>query len=61
MLMNFRHPSCIAAAFAKKLKFNEKEVNSAPPYSNNECGITIDRDMDGVANIIYMLLIKKER
>ncbi len=46
-----------------KVKFNEKEVNSVLCCSNNECRITIERDINGVSNM-YMLLTKmvqKER
>jgi hypothetical protein len=40
-----------------KVKFNEKEVNSVLRCINNECRMTIDRDITG-ASKIYMLLTK---
>ncbi len=46
-----------------KAKYNGKEINSVLCCSNNKCGITIDRDINGARNI-YMLLEKisqKER
>ena len=30
-----------------KVKYNSKEINSFLHCSNNECGITIDHDMNG--------------
>jgi transposase len=46
-----------------KVKYNGKEINGILHCSNNECGITIDSDINGTRNI-YMLLekmIQKER
>jgi transposase len=46
-----------------KVKVHGKEINSVLRCSNNECGITIDHDINGARNI-YMLLekmIQKER
>jgi transposase len=40
-----------------KVKFNGKEINSVLRCSNNECGITIDHDINGARNI-FMLLKK---
>jgi transposase len=46
-----------------KVKFNGKEINSVLRFSNNECGITIDRDINGARNIFMLLekMIQKER
>jgi hypothetical protein len=46
-----------------KVKYNGKEINSVLHCSINQCGITIDCDING-AMIIFMLLkkmIQKER
>ena len=40
-----------------KVKFDGKEINSVLRCSNNECGITIDRDINGAKNI-FMLFSK---
>jgi hypothetical protein len=40
-----------------KVKYNDKAVNSVLRCSNNECGITIDRDIKGASNL-FMLLTK---
>jgi transposase len=46
-----------------KVKFNGKEINSILCCSNNKCGITIDRDINGARNIFMLLekMIQKER
>ena len=54
---------CCCHCETAKVKYKDKAVNSVLRCSNNECGITIDRDINGAANI-YMLLtkmIQKER
>lgn len=38
-------------------KYNGKEINGILYHSNNDCGITIDCDVNG-ANNIFLLLIK---
>jgi transposase len=63
--MSFVRPSYAAICHCEKakVKFNEKEINSVLHCSNDECGITIDCDINGARNI-YMLLekmIQKER
>jgi len=46
-----------------KVKFNGKEINSVLRCSNNECRITIDRDINSARNIFMLLekMIQKER
>jgi transposase len=46
-----------------KVKFNGKEINSVLHCSNNECGITIDCDINGARNILMLLekMIQKDR
>jgi transposase len=46
-----------------KVKFNGKEINSVLCCSNNECGITIDHDINSARNIFMLLekMIQKER
>jgi transposase len=46
-----------------KVKFNGKEINIVLRCSNNECGITIDHDINGARNIFMLLekMIQKER
>ncbi len=46
-----------------KVKYNGKEINSVLCCSNNECGITIDHDINGARNISMLLekIIQKER
>jgi transposase len=46
-----------------KVKFNGKDINSALCCSNNECRITIERDINGARNIFMLLekMIQKER
>jgi transposase len=46
-----------------KVKFNGKEINSVLHCSNNECGITIDHDINGARNIfmLFKKIIQKER
>ena len=54
---------CCCYSETAKVKFNKKEINSVLRCSNNECGITIDRDINGASNI-YMLvtkMVQKER
>jgi hypothetical protein len=64
--MSFIHSSWAAIVIAKrqmaKVKYNGKEINSVLHCSNNECGITIDCDINGTRNI-FMLpekMIQKE-
>jgi transposase len=62
--MSFVHPSYAAIVIVKwQGKFNGKEINSVLRCSNNECGITIDRDINGARNIFMSLekMIQKER
>jgi hypothetical protein len=65
--MSFSHPSCAAIVIVKwqKSTIMEKKsiVFSIAHCSNNECGITIDCDINGVRNIYILLenMIKKER
>jgi hypothetical protein len=46
-----------------KVKYNGKEINSALHCSSNDCGITIDCDINGAMNIFMLLekMIQKER
>jgi len=46
-----------------KVKFNGTEINNVLHCSNNECGITIDRDIIGARNIFMLLekMIQKDR
>ena len=46
-----------------KVKYNGKEINSALCYSNNDCGMTIDCDINGTRNIFMLLekMIQYER
>lgn len=46
-----------------KVKFDGKEVNSVLRCSNNECGITIDRDINGAKNIfmLFSRMLKGEK
>jgi hypothetical protein len=54
---------CCCHSETAKVKFNEKEINSVLRCSNNECGITIDRDINGASNIFMLLtkMVQKER
>ncbi len=54
---------CCCYSETAKVKFNEKEINSVLHCSNNECGITIDRDINGASNIFMLLtkMVQKER
>lgn len=45
---------CCCSHCTQKVCFDGKEVNSVLRCTNNECGITIDRDINGSKNI-YML------
>ena len=51
---------CYCHCEMAKVKFNGNEINinSVLHCSNNECGITIDHDINGAGNI-FMLLEKK--
>jgi transposase len=46
-----------------KVKYKGKEINSALTCSNNECGITIDHDVNGARNICMLLtkMIQQEK
>jgi S-ribosylhomocysteine lyase LuxS involved in autoinducer biosynthesis len=64
--MSFVHPKfcCHCHCEMAKVKFNGKEINSVLHCSNNDCGITIDHDINGARNIFMLLLekmIHKER
>ncbi|NBW28745.1 MAG: hypothetical protein EBR38_09300 [Flavobacteriaceae bacterium] len=48
---------CCCHSNCKKVLFDGKEVNSVLRCTNNECGITIDRDINGSKNI-FMLFNK---
>jgi hypothetical protein len=48
---------CCCHSTCKKVLFDGKEVNSVLRCTNNECGITIDRDINGSKNI-FMLFNK---
>ena len=48
---------CCCHCETTKVKFDGKQVNSVLRCSNNECGITIDRDINGSKNI-YMVFNK---
>ena len=48
---------CCCSHCTEKVCFEGKEVNSVLRCTNNECGITIDRDINGAKNI-YMLFNK---
>lgn len=48
---------CSCSHCTEKVRFEGKEVNSVLRCTNNECGITIDRDINGATNI-YMLFKK---
>jgi hypothetical protein len=55
----FRTSKCCSCCHhaTSKVKFDGKEINSVLRCSNNECGITVDRDINGSKNI-YMLFSK---
>ena len=59
--MSFIHPSYAAIVIVKwqKSSIMEKKLHC----SNNECGITIDHDINGARNIFMLLekMIQKER
>jgi hypothetical protein len=56
-LLSFEHWCCCCHSATEKVKYDNKVVNSVFHCSNNQCRMTIDRDMNGAANI-YMLLAK---
>jgi hypothetical protein len=54
---------CCCHHETRKVKFNNQEINSVLRCSNNECGITIDRDINGAKNIymVFSKMLKKEK
>lgn len=54
---------CCCHKETQKVKFGRSEVNSVLRCSNNECGITIDRDINGAKNIlmVFSKVLKKEK
>jgi hypothetical protein len=55
--MSFVHPSCAAIVIVKwqRSSIIKKEINSVLCCSNNECGITIDCDINVTRNIFMSL------
>lgn len=54
---------CCCHQETTKVKFGGCQVNSVLRCSNNECGITIDRDINGAKNIfmVFSKILKKEK
>ncbi len=53
--MNFKHLSYVA--------MDRKEINSVLHCRNNECGITIDCDINGARNLygLFIMMVQKEK